>query len=375
MIKIHINYYKIIHFGFIIRLIIALWNGFLGPSFGAEGDALNFHNVALDILKNNKDFIFSFGWVYSYFLSYIYNLSLESLFIGSLISCFAWLISAYFLSKIINMLEVTEKNKIKIFLFYSLMPSSIFYTSVTLREVYQLLFINMSVFYIISNTIKFNFVKIIKLFVSLVFLSVLHSALIAVALYFILALIWIQSSKTKSYLSLNFLIGAFILIISSQYLLNIISTLSYKLDDGLSVAIQIYQEGALATEARAHYKDNVEINGFFSLIYFIPINFFQYLFEPMPWRISAPIDLISLIENIIRLYLIMYAFNSIIKFNSKSYKYKKVLFIFFSYLIIELIWSLGTTNWGTAMRHHIPSLGLLLITAYAFSTNKSLNIK
>jgi hypothetical protein len=370
--KIYNNYYNIIYLGFIIRLIIAVWNGFFGPSFGAEGDALNFHNVALDILKYNKDFIFSFGWIYSFFLSYIYNITVESLFIGSFISCITWLISAFYLSKIINTLEIAEGNKIKIFLFYSLMPSSIFYTSVTLREVYQLLFVNMSIYYIIFNTIKFKFVNLIKLLLTLVLLITLHSALIAVALFFILALIWLQSSKTKSYLSLNFLIGALILIISSQYLLDIISSLSYKLDDGLSLAIQIYQEGSLATEARAHYKDNVVISGIFGLIFFIPINFFQYLFEPMPWRITAPIDIISLIENLIRFYLITYSFINIIKLNNKSYKNKMILFILLSYLAIELIWSLGTTNWGTAMRHHIPSLGLLLIAAFSFSTNKIL---
>jgi hypothetical protein len=47
-----------------------------------------------------------------------------------------------------------------------------------------------------------------------------------------------------------------------------------------------------------------------------------------------------------------------------------LLFISFSYLAMETIWSLGTINWGSAVRHHIPALGLLLLAAYAASDGK-----
>jgi hypothetical protein len=44
-----------------------------------------------------------------------------------------------------------------------------------------------------------------------------------------------------------------------------------------------------------------------------------------------------------------------------------MLFIFISYFAIELIWAQGTMNWGTAARHHIPGLGLLVLSAFAYS--------
>ena len=37
---------KIIFFGLLIRLFIAIWNSFVGPVLGAEGDALTFHLIA-----------------------------------------------------------------------------------------------------------------------------------------------------------------------------------------------------------------------------------------------------------------------------------------------------------------------------------------
>ena len=40
---------KYILIGFFLRFLVAVWNGFFGPSFGAEGDALMFHDVALHV--------------------------------------------------------------------------------------------------------------------------------------------------------------------------------------------------------------------------------------------------------------------------------------------------------------------------------------
>jgi len=42
-----------------------------------------------------------------------------------------------------------------------------------------------------------------------------------------------------------------------------------------------------------------------------------------------------------------------------------VSLVFLSYLLLETTMSSGTINWGTASRHHIPSIGLLLAAAFA----------
>jgi hypothetical protein len=51
------------------------------------------------------------------------------------------------------------------------------------------------------------------------------------------------------------------------------------------------------------------------------------------------------------------------------------MFVFINYFILELIWSMGTVNWGTALRHHIPSFGLLVIAAFAYSRRKTMRIR
>ena len=64
---------KYILAGFALRFLIAVWNGFFGPSFGAEGDALLFHDIAVQFSQFGVfDAKFNIGWVYSMFLGSIY---------------------------------------------------------------------------------------------------------------------------------------------------------------------------------------------------------------------------------------------------------------------------------------------------------------
>ena len=39
--------------------------------------------------------------------------------------------------------------------------------------------------------------------------------------------------------------------------------------------------------------------------------------------------------------------------------------IFLMWFSIELIWSIGTINWGTAFRHHTVAYGLLVLASIA----------
>jgi|TARA_B100000929_G_C15134270_1_gene292335 hypothetical protein len=79
---------------------------------------------------------FVIGRFYSYVLGFFYFLTDDSLFFGSFLSVLAWLASAFTLAKIMRLLSIDKSNQSKAMLIYALLPSSILYTSVTLREVY-----------------------------------------------------------------------------------------------------------------------------------------------------------------------------------------------------------------------------------------------
>jgi hypothetical protein len=88
------------------------------------------------------------------------------------------------------------------------------------------------------------------------------------------------------------------------------------------------------------------------------------MFEPMPWRISSVTDVNLVFENIIRFWLIFKTVTGIKKIPLQ--RRNPVILVFIFFLVIEGIWSLGTANWGTAARHHVPGMGLLVIAAFAY---------
>ena len=43
-------------------------------------------------------------------------------------------------------------------------------------------------------------------------------------------------------------------------------------------------------------------------------------------------------------------------------KNKISIIVLIIYLAVEFVWAMGTSNWGTAMRHHTIANGILLIS-------------
>ena len=97
----------------------------------------------------------------------------------------------------------------------------------------------------------------------------------------------------------------------------------FDFEDGLAAAVQTYQSGH--NETRAMYSYKPEIEGLLGLIIFIPISLFQYLLEPMPWKIATGLDLALFFENIFRLILIIFALKNFFH-SQKRFKNSSSLF-------------------------------------------------
>ncbi len=309
------------------------------------------------------------GYVYTYALGFVYYLTTDSLFLGSVLSVLAWLASAFILVRIMRLLSIDKSGQINAMLVYALLPSSILFTSVTLREPYQLLFANLAVYSALKIYLHRSIGHWLVLFCAVIGGGVMHGALFSFGLFVVIAtLISLALRRRKGISAVKLAFMAPLIAMLVIYGLLLLSNVGlYQLDEGLGRAVEIYQLGALGTDARANYRDAIEISGTTGLLLFIPVSLFQYLFEPLPGHISTAADIGAAIENLLRAWLIWRAGTGLL--NVPAQARSPVLFVFLSYLIFEIIWALGTINWGTAARHHIPSFGLLVVAAYAYARN------
>ena len=133
----------------------------------------------------------------------------------------------------------------------------------------------------------------------------------------------------------------------------------------LTGAVEKFRNKGAELEGRAQYMSQEEIKDIMDLLLHSPKIVFSYLFEPMPWRHLIAIDIVVLFENLLRAWLIWRVWAG---FRKLPTEWKgPLVFIFINYLTLEILWSIGTINWGTAMRHHLSSFGLLVVSAFIYS--------
>ena len=377
--------------GLFLRLVNAFFNGFFGPSFGADTDSIGFHLWAVEISQNPVFDGFSVGNIYAYILGIFYFITTDHLFLGSALSAFGWLASAFILLRIMRILSFDMSSQWMVMLIYALIPSSLMYTSVTLREPFQLLFSNLAIYAALKIYFHRSIAHWLVLLLAAVGMGMLHGALLVCAIFIIVGTLFLLTTRNRKGISFTkVVLISPILILCLFYGFSLFEIFSYggrdTMEVGLAFAIQTYQEGAIGYEGRALYRTDVDINGLGGLILSIPSFLFQYLFEPMPWRISSIVDVVMLVENMLRFWLIWNALKYLVgnyrnkpMFDARNVSSEQnfltakrvgnerfIFFIFLSYLLTETIWSLGTSNWGTASRHHVPSLGLLLVMGFAY---------
>jgi len=366
----------IIYFGLIIKIILVLIQSFYvfpGTSF----DTQSFHLAAVEFSEYIKsgnplsDYNYRRGWVYSVFVGSFYSIFGESKILGGLLSALTWFLSAVISRKILLLFKLDD-YRINLFLvcYVILLPISFYYTSLMLREVYMLLFVNLLFLSIVS--LLLNKKLLIKIFyfliflLSLILLLIFHKANLYFSIIFLpLILIFIVLEYLKK-------INLTIIKLSKIYwlvILIIITVLIYNLgilEQAFNIIVD-YQIGHFYknTVFRADYlfiHERVDLD--YTLLTFISVfynNIFNYLLQPTPIRITTFQDQILFLENLTRFSILIYViFNLFRNFQMKSF----YIIGFMILATMEIVYASGTVNWGTASRHHVPTQGILLLLLF-----------
>lgn len=357
---------RILWVGFLLRLAVAFWNGFYGPSFGAEGDALDQHLLALDFMRGISPRIMRVDYLYSYVLGLFYSATVTSLFTGSILSCLAWFASARALLVSMDLLAVPLRSQAIAMVPFAFSPSSVLWTGVTMREPYQLLVVSLAGLAALQIGVGRRYRYWLLMISSLVCGGILHGGLLGWGVTLVVTTLAWQLTQKKGFITPGRLAVAAIVAVAVLWggYRAFRSLYDFPVDRGLAFAVDSYQRGGLSIGVRTDYRTSVAIADNLDLLQFIPVALFQYMFEPMPWRVSSPADLVPVVENMIRAVLVLQALQSLLLLRGEPRRAALVVFV--SYLVLETAWALGTFNWGTAARHHIPGMGLLLLAAFAY---------
>lgn len=340
-------------------------NAYVGTTLLADADAVAFNYNAGILAYEGSDFQLLVGsGFYTQFLSVIYKLFGVSHFTGEMTSGFSFAITLIVFAKLMRKLEV-KKHQGKIMFLFGALPSMILITSVTLRESWEILFFLLSIYSALLLREKKSLLHFLSLTGSVGLLALLHNGLMPfVPLFIGLSLWWSYSKKENQRKSFGKKVSMLIVMVSAVGLWAFLakggitsSATDALLSGNLTDYVNDYRGGSKDT--RATYGVSMTDSSIFGLMKSLPLMFFFYMFSPLPWQIGNVMDIYAACESILRFILLYYAIKSWRSLQGDERSRHGFLLV--AFLSIELLWSLGTSNWGTSMRHHLVGYGLLLL--------------
>lgn len=333
----------------LVHQIALIFNVFIKPLPGASGDAIAFSEHAVLILEKNN-FTLTYGSaLYENLIAVLYKFFGQSYLMLSelVLLCFSYSCLAF-----IRLLErLNINNKHIPLLFYGLLPSSVIHLSIPLREVFELTFLiitfNCLYDFISSKKIRYLF----KAVLPIIFLALIHKAMIILLFGLLCFFIFIF---LKDSLNLN----KYLLYLSTIIVFLWSLKFTNYFDQGFIQTIIDFRNSTDFGDMT--YIANIN-NSLLGLFFGFSSIYIHYMMGPFIWDSRNIFDLVASFESLLRIYILLrmlyFYFNKNI-----IYSFKKELSILLGlYFIITIFWSLGTTNYGTAVRHHVLDWWIICI--------------
>jgi len=374
-----------------VRFEVAAWQ----LSELVNGSLSGFFNLYIDLINQEAPegykILRDLSWTYVPLYSAIYVLfdrsplllNSISLSIGMLTVYFGWLIAL----KVWNNRAAAKKSALVMAFF----PPLIMYSSVILREIFIILFIQLFVLFFIRWSIEGRRQGlVISFFVALPHL-ILHNPmfLVLISTYLIPLLsslkkifrsIFVGRVNTRNAMKITLLIS---LVFFIEYLFGKLDFIKNAIDfiGNLSIpyvgVVKNFGLGNLVAYTQhtnygnAAYPSFVVLRSTSDMITLLPLRMFYFLFSPFPWDVSSKSHLLGLVDSLWYFYL-SYLFISHYKHVKENKKLKIVIFIF---IVAVIFYSFGVGNFANAMRHRVKFLTLLVVIVAPFIFTRKINKK
>jgi hypothetical protein len=331
--------------------VAAFINAFITPLSSAWGDLYRFHDLAAAGTTE--------GQPYAFLLGAVYRTLGTSFWLGETVSVLVFALSLILFIDLQVQLKL-DKRLAGSVLIYGLMPSPLIHCSVTMREVYQCFGLLLAIQSLLKlRSTAFNPKWIAALLMALFLMVSMHQSMAAFAvLVLTLGIPWALRGQG----SIGAVLALAILFTSPWLLPKLANTFAED-----SKTVRAYEDGKLLNYV-AHYREGVNASrsdyglriSSDSIPEFIETTSLvvaMYFIAPLPWQMSSILDIYALVEVWVRMVLFWGCWQAY-KSAEKESRNSITLCLTLA-LTMEVMWGLGTTNWGTAIRHHVPAFGVV----------------
>ena len=309
---------------------------------------------------------------YSNVIGFSMTYSGDNIALALLINTICYIIIAFVIYEIVKIL--TENNRssaIKAVMIISFFPMDMLYSAVLLREQIIITFLILSFWFLLRYIKKGIFFEFLISVLFHVLAVLFHSGILFLLVVHLYVLVFFRRKvRVIRYKAIKTLGVSILGLILFKILVKIPKFAFLKDIFNIEYLNHVVVGRFLASTGtgRTVYLMNLVPTNLVQFILYLPIRIIYFLFSPFLWMVGGAADIFVLVDGTLYLILVIFALKRLKELEPKIRK--AVLIYFFAF---SVVFSIGTTNYGTAMRHRHKILWL--ITVVAVVPKKQLRVK
>lgn len=350
----------------LVRITVAVVNFYYLKDFlpHSGADSVNFERHGYYLATGIID-IRSYSFDnYPLFISIIYSIIGREPFLIIGINGVLSILAAYFLYKSILLISNDNKKALLSLILFLFFPHSIIFSSVILRESMIVFFVSFSLFMFVKYTQQKKIIQLLLSIISLSFSSLLHAGIVFIIIGYFYYLInergYAKSQLLKKPIVLIFLL----IIIAGLFVFDDLFLKKFGNFNSIDSLVDSVSRGTENSGGSA-YLQGYEVNSLQDVFLYAPLKFFYFFFSPMPWDIRNINDIIAFgFDSLIYCYFFIKLITKVRKLDWREPSNKIFISIFIGIIITGLVYALGTSNAGTALRHRYKLIILIIFAIF-----------
>lgn len=344
-------------FAFLVRVVFMFLDLYVFRLPHSGGDSEFFFIDA--VLYSQDLFNMPSGELYSKVMAVLFYIIGPQRPIGQYVNVLLGLSVVFIIYRILIILEVNSKITRLVVTIAAFFPTSLFMSAIFLREAFPTFFIAASVFYFIKWFQSGRIMDMLLSFLSVGLASTFHAGVIGVVFGYAFVFIFYKLNSNSYKFTLKslmiFLLICMIFFVGYTSFSDVLlKKLNHVGEIGDIYSAANYREGGSA------YLENLTITNPLELTLYGPIKCFFFLTMPLPIYWRGLMDILTFIfDSSLYLGAIVYFVIYRKKFNKRK---KLVIGLLLALLGSVLIFGVGVTNAGTAVRHRQKLVPIVLVT-------------
>ncbi|MDZ7841077.1 MAG: hypothetical protein U5R46_09720 [Gammaproteobacteria bacterium] len=350
---------------------VSLYNVIEGPLPGAQWDARSFHTEAESALRNGTWPEISIGTgVYTWLLTAVYRITGAELLAGQALSVIAGMAALLAVAAIARNLALTARPYALVVAIAGcgLFPPFVFHSALTFREPFQLATLAWGIHFALAAHRQGEFRKLIPAVACFLFMGMFHHILLALAVVLAVGSVFLValSGSRQGRRSVYMFAFAGIVLVSGTYLVvkvpatggnDYVNEIRKK--GGILSALDEYRNDIEAREPRTSFGDEIDTTSTGPLATGLARNYFHYQFKPYVTDIELPADLVPFAASTARALCLLVILAAIATWRRDP----RIWYLVTVYVVMTFLWSVGTTNYGQAFRHHALTDWMVVLLA------------